>query len=156
NITGTFSRYYEQVELDTSSVAINRGGTDLNEYYTKAGISTALIFDNSAPRFNPGNAFVIALNPKSNTIDMPRPYPFFKSQIEARNYTTIGRGSFILASRLKYGRIHAFSDNGMIPVEERFFAGGSRSIRGWARQHLGPRDDKETPIGGNTIVEASI
>ena len=44
----------------------------------------------------------------------------------------------------------------MIPVEERFFAGGSRSIRGWARQHLGPRDDKETPIGGNTIVEASI
>lgn len=156
NINGTFSLYYEQVDLDTSSVAINRGVTDLNEYYTKGGVSTALIFDNSAPKFNPGNGFVIALNLKSNSMVMPGTYPFFKYQFEAKNYTTIGRGSFILASRLKYGRIHAFSDNGMIPVEERFFAGGSRSIRGWARQQLGPRDDKETPIGGNSIVEASI
>jgi outer membrane protein insertion porin family len=43
-----------------------------------------------------------------------------------------------------------------VPVEERFFAGGSRSVRGWARQQLGPKDDENRPTGGFSTIEASL
>ena len=50
------------------------------------------------------------------------------------------------------------------PVEERFYSGGSYSVRGWQRQLLGPREismpadsmESVVPTGGNSIIEGSF
>ena len=41
------------------------------------------------------------------------------------------------------------------PIEERFFSGGSMSVRGWQRSQLGPKNAKNDPIGGNSLLECS-
>jgi outer membrane protein insertion porin family len=41
-------------------------------------------------------------------------------------------------------------------VEERFFAGGSHSVRGWSRSNLGPKDEFGVPVGGNSLLEGSL
>ena len=44
----------------------------------------------------------------------------------------------------------------MTPIEERFYAGGSYSIRGWARADLGPKNRDGKPIGGKSRLETSL
>ncbi|HEX9654322.1 MAG TPA: BamA/TamA family outer membrane protein, partial [bacterium] len=47
------------------------------------------------------------------------------------------------------------------PIEERFYSGGNYSVRGWARQFLGPQvinDSTGTvvPLGGDSALEGSL
>jgi len=155
-LTSSFSLYYENVNLDTTSVATTYDDSSLLENYSKGGITLGAVYDNTSPRFNPSKGFTVAFNAKSNSMLLLRKYPFIKYQIEAKNYELMGEG-FILASRIKLGTIYTKTNSDqIIPVEERFFSGGSRSIRGWSRQQLGPKDNDDTPIGGNSIFEASI
>ncbi|GAO29970.1 outer membrane protein [Geofilum rubicundum JCM 15548] len=155
-LNSSFSLYYEKVDLDTTSIAKVSDGGILLDNYSKGGVTAGVLFDNASPRFNPSDGFTVAFNAKSNSMILPGRYPFIKFQLEAKNYQEMG-DDLILASRIKFGIIHPGSgSNNVIPVEERFFAGGSRSVRGWARQQLGPKDDKNTPTGGFSTVEASI
>ena len=45
--------------------------------------------------------------------------------------------------------------NEITPIEERFFSGGSMSVRGWQRSLLGPKNAENEPIGGNSLLEGS-
>ena len=154
-LSGTLSLYYEQVDLDTATVATTEEISETPRNYSKGGLSVALLFDNALPKFNPSRGFIIALNTKSNSLILPGNYPFFRYQFELRNYSQLWN-PLVIASRLKAGSVYPFPNSGSIPVEERFFAGGSRSVRGWARQQLGPKDESYIPIGGNSIIEASL
>jgi outer membrane protein insertion porin family len=40
-------------------------------------------------------------------------------------------------------------------ISERFFSGGSRSMRGFKRHRLGPKDGAGNPLGGQFLFEAS-
>lgn len=155
-LNSSFSLYYEKVQLDTTSIAqITEAGTLLDNY-SKGGVTAGILYDNASPRFNPNNGFTVAFNAKSNSMILPGRYPFIKYQLEAKNYQILTDG-LIFASRLKLGLIHTGKrGDGLVPVEERFFAGGSRSVRGWARQQLGPKDGSGIPTGGNSSIEASI
>ena len=61
-----------------------------------------------------------------------------------------------MATRLKIGDISSMDAGGFIPVEDRFYSGGSNSVRGWARSELGPKDSNGKPVGGNSVLEGSL
>jgi outer membrane protein assembly complex protein YaeT len=63
----------------------------------------------------------------------------------------------VLALRVDAGTIEPFANtsNREIPVFERFFAGGSTSVRGYDRHAIGLTDDDGDPLGGLTWAEAS-
>jgi translocation and assembly module TamA len=42
-----------------------------------------------------------------------------------------------------------------IPADERLYAGGGGSIRGYAYQSVGPLDEDDDPIGGRSVLELS-
>lgn len=48
------------------------------------------------------------------------------------------------------------SDIGELPVSLRFFAGGDSSVRGFAYQSLGPRNDNDEVIGGRDLLVGSV
>ncbi len=60
----------------------------------------------------------------------------------------------VLATRLTGGVINggALAD---VPPEERFYAGGGQSVRGYAYQSLSPRDD-DGIVGGLSLLESSF
>jgi outer membrane protein insertion porin family len=123
--------------------------------YSKSGIATGLIYYDARPRFDPTRGWSIAFNTKVNSLVFDGKYPFVKNLLEVKNYQRVG-SSVTVASKIRAGLLHPLKGAALIPVEERFFAGGSRSVRGWPRQKLGPTDASGVPSGGNSLFEASL
>ena len=80
---------------------------------------------------------------------------FLKSRITATRYLRLLKApSLVLAGRASLGAINGASLLD-IPADERFYAGGGGSIRGYAYQSVGPLDEDDDPIGGRSILELS-
>jgi len=79
---------------------------------------------------------------------------FAKLELEGRYFRPVF-GDTTLALRLKLGGIEPYGSSSVIPVNERFFAGGPGSVRGYAINRLGPLDLNGNPIGGNSLIEGS-
>jgi outer membrane protein assembly complex protein YaeT len=62
----------------------------------------------------------------------------------------------VLAWRNQFGYARPILDTPSIPVFKRFFSGGGYSVRGYSSRALGPRDEKDNPIGGNSQWEGNI
>ncbi len=90
-------------------------------------------------------------------------------QLQTNNYITVSaswqryqpwrpklgrwkRMRFTLASRLKMGAILEPGTPGIIPINDRFYAGGAASVRGYQEQFLGPAARKDA---NGKIIEAA-
>ncbi len=80
---------------------------------------------------------------------------FLKSACEGRHYLTLWkRYRLSSALRLTLGSIDGASINN-VPADERFYAGGGGSIRGYEYQAVGPSAADGTPLGGDKMLEFS-
>ena len=61
----------------------------------------------------------------------------------------------VLAARVGVGAIYGASRSD-IPASQRLYAGGSRSVRGYALRSLGPLDDDDDPLGGRSLLEINL
>ncbi len=69
--------------------------------------------------------------------------------------------TMICAAHCRYclrGQYNVFTltEDEFVPAEERFYAGGSYSVRGYSRNMLGPLDETGSPTGGLSLAEASV
>ncbi len=154
-ITSSVAYTYEDVKRDS----IDYGIADkiFNEryqgLYDKSMINLGLTRDTSFPMFSPNRGLLTSINFQYNGIITPVEFPFQKTLLDVRTYQEIS--AIILALRVKIGGILPIRGNEFIPVEERFYSGGSYSVRGWARQELGPKDPAGQPAGGKSLLEFS-
>lgn len=154
-LTGSVSLYFERVDIDITS-DFERSLRDLNQStYSKNGVSLGLLYYTANPRFDPTDGWSFGVNTRANSSLLDSSYPFVKFLFEVKRYQPVSSG-FVLAMRLKAGSISPWGGGKVTPFEERFFAGGSQSVRGWPRQMLGPLDEDGVPIGGNSVLEGSI
>ena len=80
---------------------------------------------------------------------------FVRSSVTLTQYhQVIENSSLVLAGRLALGMI-AGADREDIPADERFYAGGGGSIRGFRYQSVGPLVN-DTPTGGSSLLEMSL
>ncbi len=84
---------------------------------------------------------------------------FFRVSFDYRNYSPVLENG-VFAWRGFAGYARAFGENPQIPLNRRFFAGGSNDIRGWPPLRLGPADldasAGEVPINGGDIKLAGF
>lgn len=84
---------------------------------------------------------------------------FVRISIDYRNYMPLFENG-VFAWRGMAGYAHAFGVNEQIPLNRRFFAGGSNDIRGWPPLRLGPADldasRGEVPINGGDLKLAGF
>ncbi|KPA16178.1 Bacterial surface antigen (D15) domain protein, partial [Candidatus Magnetomorum sp. HK-1] len=80
-------------------------------------------------------------------------------------YRWQGRGDYyiplkydsVLEFRGHMGIVNDYGDSRKVPIFERFFAGGAKTIRGYNERKVGPLDNStEDPIGGESIFVANI
>lgn len=62
----------------------------------------------------------------------------------------------VLNARGWLGVVDAWGDQDRVPIFERFFVGGPRTIRGFRYRDVGPRDERRRPIGGRSVFNASL
>jgi len=80
-------------------------------------------------------------------------YRFDELLAEGRLFVPIGK-TVVLANRFRIGTVLAGDFNDM-PFSERYFLGGSTSVRGWGRFELSPLDLNGFPVGGRSLAEGS-
>jgi outer membrane protein insertion porin family len=63
----------------------------------------------------------------------------------------------VFESRLRAGLVDAYGDSSEVPIFERFFGGGSGTIRGFKERRVGPRDPTSNdPIGGEAMLTGTL
>ena len=82
---------------------------------------------------------------------------FFKFTLFGKYFQLIFDDNAVLATKLKIGEAIQYGDNQTqfpIPLNRRFFAGGSLSLRGWFARGLGNVTNPE--LGGKIILEGTL
>ncbi len=147
--------YLEDVEQ-----TVEPGDVEFTDYesdkfpYNKSGLLLGTVFDTSEPNFSPEKGMNVSLGVKLNGYIFGGSFNYTRLWGEFRTYHEIGK--VIMAYRIMAGGIASSDTSGFIPVEDRFYSGGSTSIRGWARSQLGPKRESGTPLGGKSIFESNI
>jgi outer membrane protein insertion porin family len=155
-MTTSLGYVYERVKLvdpvDANiQIEFQEDKTQYNRSHPKIGFR----FDNSAPMFDQNRGVnIMATYFHEGLLDSHSDFNFTKLIVDARHYRRLPAG--VLAVRGKVGRIASNDDDGIVPTEERFFAGGSISVRGWRRQQLGPKASDGTPLGGLSLLEGNV
>lgn len=125
-----------------------------------------------------GSLVTAALLHASRAVGSKKPYEFNRGEIEISRYHPIGRRT-VFAWRVRGGTILpqditlSGQSVGFVPPDQRFYAGGPTSVRGYGRNELGPRvyilsdtfavdtvlpsgtvfkNVQTAPTGGNSVV----
>lgn len=122
--------------------------------YNKSGFLFSTVFNNSKPAFSPEEGFNISVGFKFNGYIFGSDFNYTQLWGDFRTYHDIG--AVVLAFRIMAGGISSSDSSNFIPVEDRFYSGGSNSIRGWNRSQLGPKRESGTPLGGKSILETNF
>lgn len=146
---------FEDVQLDILNVAGVPTDNPEDSYYKKSGIVLGGIYTTADPLLDPVQGQVVSLNIKTNGLLKTSNLPFLRLLGEYKSYIGLKNG-VILALKVKAGSIYRTDDQLFIPADERFYAGGSYSVRGWQRSELGPKNEDGVPVGGKSLLEGSI
>jgi translocation and assembly module TamA len=135
-------------------------------YYTLLALPMSVGFDSTnlaSPLEDPhrGLRASVSVTP---TLALGHPNSLFViSQIKASAYFDLDHllptdpGRTVLAGRAVAGLAEGANELSL-PPDQRFYAGGSGTIRGYAYQSVGPKfnDPDQTPIGGTAITAGSL
>ena len=84
---------------------------------------------------------------------------FNRLDVSNSSYYSFDRRKFVLARNTRYGQERAFgsSEEELIPLPERLYAGGAASLRGFSQNAAGPRDPETGyPVGGaGTLINST-
>lgn len=83
---------------------------------------------------------------------------FYRLQSGGSYYWPHGEDdTYVLEARMRAGVVQAYGDSDEVPIFERFFGGGSTTIRGFEERKVGPRDPVSSdPIGGEAIFAGTL
>ncbi len=159
-LTRKFGRNVEaSLFLLTRAVGItNTGGIDEADLgsteYISSSIGFSVTFDYRDNILNPTRGWVV-----NATTDFASPVfgssiDFLRATGRISYYLPIGRTLF--AFGLRGGVIFPLGRADELPIDERFFNGGSRSVRSYVERSLGPKDRGGHSIGGQTFTTFNI
>jgi outer membrane protein insertion porin family len=147
--------YFEDVKQNVEFGDTEFPGFEEDNFpYKKSGILLVTVYDNSSPAFSPKSGINASVGFKLNGYLFGGTFSYTRLWGDLRMYHNVG--NFVLAYRIMAGGIASADSRGFIPVEDRFYSGGSNSIRGWSRHDLGPKRESGTPLGGKSIFETNF
>jgi len=73
-----------------------------------------------------------------------------KFQVDAQKYILLPYDLILMIGGAT-GDVNYYGDSTEVPLFDRFFIGGSRSVRGFRNRDIGPIDDNSEPLGGETM-----
>ncbi len=80
---------------------------------------------------------------------------FVRGTFRGSYYQPVGKDS-LLALGVRGGEIAPLNGSAALPIDERFFNGGSTTVRSFVDRSLGPKDVNGHPVGGETFTVANV
>lgn len=154
-LSSSLSYYIERVQQNAEDSDAEIPNQEDNKYlYNKSGLYTSFIYKNASPVFSPEKGEMISVGAKLNGYFFGSDFNYIKFWADARKYYKVKKT--IIALRAMIGGIYSSDEKPFVPVEDRFYSGGSNSNRGWARSYLGPKRESGSPLGGKSILEMNV
>ena len=115
-----------------------------------------VVYDRRNDRMDPVRGYRIA-NRTTPFLDVTNLGAYFlKNELNVSHFLQFSAmPSLTLATRLRIGVIGG-ANRSDVPADERFYAGGGGSIRGYAYQKVGPLDEDGYPTGGRSLTDWSV
>ena len=129
---------------------------DVTRHYNLVGIPASIKYDSTTNLLDPTKGIRATLSVTPTESIGSRDATFFIAQLAASTYLDVfDNGRSIVALRGLVGQV---SGAGVfdIPPDQRFYAGGSSTVRGYRYQTLGPQFPDRLPIGGTAISTGTI
>ncbi|NQW52822.1 MAG: outer membrane protein assembly factor [Rhodospirillales bacterium] len=151
----TFSPHWQaRLGFATEVADITRNGITQN--YRMLGLQGTLLYNGANSDLDPTRGYRIEFNVQPWVDTGPGGDMFTILRLTGRHYFDLAEpGRTVLATRASFGTEPAISIGG-IPPDKLFYAGGGGSVRGFVYQSAGPRDAFNNPLGGASVVEASV
>lgn len=131
---------------------------DVLAFRTGEGVFTVLTGtwsrDTADDRLSPTRGGAWRARAAITTPGLPSDFRYVVTEAERVRYWPVGRT--VLAGRLGVGWGRPLGGDPDLPPNERLFAGGSTSMRGFKRRQLGPVDESGEPLGGEARLLASL
>ena len=152
-VRGDFTYRLETVDISDLSTTASQELQDEAGEKTISSVLFQLTKNTTDNRFNPAKGYILTgfLEVAGGLIGGDR--DFAKLFNSASRYSTIG--PFVLELKIRSGVVSSFGESGKVPIYERFFAGGTYTIRGYKERDVGPIDRSGDPIGGGTMAVAN-
>ncbi len=119
-----------------------------------SGVKASLIYDNRDNPFDPKRGWLAGISSKLSSEFLGSELNFLKTSFYFNKYTEIFRG-LVLAISIRAGWAWLYGSTNDLPISERYFLGGRDSVRGYAQNTLGPKNN-EQPTGGNAFIMGNL
>ncbi|WP_248665483.1 autotransporter assembly complex protein TamA [Roseomonas acroporae] len=135
---------------------IGRTGRDGNwTSYSLVGVQLGARYDSTDNPLNPTRGIKAGAN-VTPYYELRGGETFVRMRLDASTYFDLwGDTGSIVAVRGALGSVPG-ADRDALPYHMRYYAGGGGSVRGYDFQSIGPRDSRNRPLGGASLVEASV
>jgi outer membrane protein insertion porin family/translocation and assembly module TamA len=120
-----------------------------------SALSLGFLLNEANDALNPTRGWVLSFLGEQVGGFLGGRYDFFKLLGEVKGYYPLAEKT-VFASRLKLGFAEPLHHGEEVPIFERFYAGGSNSVRGYGRSRLGPLSRSDDPLGGRSLIEGSF
>ena len=125
------------------------------DHYNKANIFAGLSFDNSDSKFFPAKGLKLSSTGTLAGIGFDSDYHYYQLRLDGRKYQEI-IDHLVIASRIMIGTMKPVWGDDHTPLEDRFYAGGANSIRGWRFSEIGSQSSENNAVGGNSYFESNL
>jgi outer membrane protein assembly complex protein YaeT len=119
---------------------------------TKAGLAFDVDRNTADNLLNPRSGYGVSLHVETIRPGFGGTFRYDEIVGEARGYIPLAQ-RLVIAGRARFGTLAAASDAD-VAFSERYFLGGSSTLRGWGRYQVAPLV-RGLPIGGRTVFDSS-
>ncbi len=149
---------YQFFQAEISDVA-EQASADLKAQQGTTNTSvagTSIAWDHRDNRFDPASGYYAFASGDLAGGVLGADQDFFRLQTGASWYLP-HFDRYVFESRFRAGIVDAYGDSSEVPIFERFFGGGSGTIRGFRERRVGPVDSNSNdPIGGEAMFVGTI
>jgi translocation and assembly module TamA len=150
----TFSRSFSSsLGLGYKYASVKQGGEE--NIYGLVYLPWKMKWDSTQSDLNPvaGHRTYTELTPYTDLLNGDLDFTRIEFS-DSRYFRLTRRPQLILAARVTAGTLLG-AESSNIPADERYYAGGGGSVRGYSYQSIGPSVDGES-VGGSALLESSF
>lgn len=133
---------------------VGPAATPRERIFLIGALPLSINYDGSNDLLDPSSGFRLGARLSPELSLQSGTFGYVRAQLDASVYQPV-TDRVVLAARARAGTVIGATRDRIAP-SRRFYAGGGGSVRGYAYQHIGPRDANDDPIGGRSLTEFSL
>lgn len=118
--------------------------------YVASTLSPILLYDSRDDIFNPRKGYQGSVQYEFSSRALGSDLEYSKLTASAGGYYSLGK--FTLGLMARGGAAEYYGRNETLPLNKRFFLGGRSTVRGFAKDEIGPKAEDGTPLGGDLML----